>query len=322
MERRRLGDTDLAITPLGLGSWAIGGGDWCLGWGPQRDDHSIATVRQAIEEGFNWIDTASAYGLGRSETLIARALRPIPPRDRPYVFTKGGVVWDELGNVSRDLTAASIRRQVDDSLRRLRVDTIDLYQIDIPSRRCPLPSIGSLEEGWEALARLQEVGRIRWIGLVHADRRHLALARIAPVSSLQTPYSLLQPEAERDLLPDATSRRIGVLASSTMASGLLTGAMTSERLQRLPHNDWRRCSPFFQPDEVARAQPFVDRLRAVGDEHGVTPGAMAVAWVLQHPSVTAVVVGARRPEQVKEIASAAYVRGPTRRSMPSLTMRD
>jgi aryl-alcohol dehydrogenase-like predicted oxidoreductase len=307
VERRRLGQTNLEITPIGLGAWAIGGGDWCLGWGPQSDDQSISTLRKAVQEGMNWIDTAGGYGLGRSETLIARAFRPLPPRNRPYVFTKAGLVWDDLGNVSYDLTPASIRRQAEDSLRRLRVDALDLYQLEIPSARCPLPKTGTFEAAWETMAELRREGKARWIGLANAQLRDLALERIAPVETVQLAYSLLQRESERNLLPYAVWRRIGVLAASPMEYGLLTGTWNAERLRSLPHNDWRRCSESFKADKVARTQPLVERLRTLGEDRGVGPGAVAVAWVLRYPVVVGAVVGARRPEQVTQIAAASRV---------------
>ena len=304
MERRQLGRTDLAISRIGLGAWAIGGGDWCLGWGPQTDEQSIATLRRAIDEGINWIDTAGGYGLGRSETLIARVLRRLGSRDRPYVFTKAGLVWDDLGNVSWDLTPASIRRQAEDSLRRLRVDAIDLYQMDVPDDRCSLPKAGTLEHAWEAMARLREEGKARWIGIANGRLRHLALERIAPVDTVQGPYSLLQRESEQDLLPYTAWRRIGVLAASPMESGLLARTWDADRLRTLPHNDWRRCSSLFKSDQFARAQLLVERLRAVGHRHGLVAGAVAVAWVLRYPVVSGAVAGARSPEQVAELAAA------------------
>jgi aryl-alcohol dehydrogenase-like predicted oxidoreductase len=307
VERRRLGQTDLEITPIGLGAWAIGGGDWCLGWGPQTDDQSIATLRRAVQEGMNWIDTAGGYGLGRSEALIARAFRSIPQRQRPYVFTKAGLVWDDLGNVSWNVTPASIRRQAEDSLRRLRVDALDLYQLDLPAAACPLPKTGTLEAAWDTMAELRREGKARWIGLANAQLRDLALERIAPVETVQFAYSLLQRESERNLLPYAVWRRIGVLAASPMEYGLLTGTWNAERLQSLPHNDWRRCSESFKAEKVARTQPLVERLRALGEDRGVGPGAVAVAWVLRYPVVVGAVVGARRPEQVAQIAAAVRV---------------
>lgn len=310
VERRLLGNTTLAITRIGLGAWAIGGGDWCLGWGPQSDEHSVATIRRAIDLGINWIDTAGVYGLGRSETVIGRALRGLRGRERPYIFTTGGFAWDELGNVARNLTSHSIRREAETSLRRLAVDAIDLYQLDPASGEGCLPSHGgSLEEAWATLAALQREGKVRFSGVSRCQPRQLAaLERIAPIASLQTPYSLLRREIEEELLPYCTEHGIGVLASSPMESGLLTGAMTAARLRTLPHNDWRRCSPSFHPREVTRAMRLVDRLREVGARHGAAPGAVAVAWTLRQPAIAGAVAGARRPEQVDELIPAGSLR--------------
>jgi aryl-alcohol dehydrogenase-like predicted oxidoreductase len=312
MERRLLGRTDLAITPIGLGAWAIGGGDWCLGWGPQSNEVSIATIRRAIAHGINWIDTAAVYGLGRSERIIERALRHLRPADRPSVFTSGGFAWDDLGNVARDLRPDAIRRGVEGSLRRLDVPSIALYQLDASADTpCRIPSLGgSLDEAWQTLAALQREGKVRAIGLANPQPPQIArLTGIAPVAIVQAPYSLLRREIEHDLLPYCSAHGIGVLASSPMAAGLLTGAWTPARLRLLPHNDWRRCHPSFQPREVARALELVDRLRDLGARHqGIAPGTAAIAWTLRQPAVTAAVAGARRPEQVDELVAAASVR--------------
>ena len=311
MERRQLGRTDLEITPIGLGAWAIGGGDWCLGWGPQNDADSIATIRRAVDRGINWIDTAGVYGLGRSERIIARALRGVSQNDRPYVFTTCGFAWDDLGNVSRNLTAPSIRRQVEDSLRRLTVDVLDMVQLDAsPRGACRVPwQGGSPREAWAALADLQRAGTVRVIGVSNCSAAQVAeLGAIARVASVQAPYSLVRPDIEAELLPVVQRRGISALAASPMASGLLTGAMTPVRQQQLPCNDWRRGSPHFTGDELARANRIVDQLRRIGEHHGVVPGAVAIAWALRHPAVTATIAGARRPGQVDELASAAPLR--------------
>ncbi len=306
MERRFLGNSTLAITPVGLGAWAIGGSDWRLGWGPQPDAASMATIRRALDRGINWIDTAAVYGLGRSETIIARTLRDVPVGDRPYIFTKGSLIWDELGNVSCSLRRTSIRRQAEASLRRLDVDAIDLYQIDLPCELSPWRSEGgSLEEAWGTLADLQREGKVRFLGLAHASAAQLSrLKGIAPVTSLQVSYSLMHRDPETSMLPYCRYHGIGVLASSPMASGLLTGAMTAERLHRLPHNDWRRQSAAFQEAARVTAPGFVERLRLVAATRGTTPAAVAVAWTLHHGAVTAAVAGARRPDQIDEIAAA------------------
>lgn len=309
MEHRSLGASDLSISRIGLGTWAIGGGDWVLGWGPQDTRQSIATIRRAVERGINWIDTAAVFGLGRAETVIAKALRDIPPARRPLIFARGSLVWDELGNVSHDLRRESIRTQAELSLRRLGTDHIDLYQLGwpiwptAPNGTDP----GSVEEAWDAMAGLQREGKVRFIGISKCGAEHLTpLQTIAPATSLTVPYSLLRREAE-DRARSCQGGNLGIIACSTLGSGLLTGAMTSERVSSLPHNDWRRRHPFFQEMALTRAASFVERLRSVGSRHNVSPAAVAIAWALRHPAVTAAIVGARRPEQVDEIVQAGSI---------------
>jgi len=299
--------SELVITPTGLGTWAIGGGDWILGWGPQNDADSMATIRRAIELGINWIDTAGVYGLGRAETIIARALREIPLGERPYVFATCGLVWDELGNVVHNLEPDSIRRELDASLRRLNVDSIDLYQLGWPtwpersSSRCD-----RLLRAWTTMHSLQREGKVRFIGASNCDHAQLAcLQRIAPVTSLQAPYSLLRREIENNTLPFCVNHEIGVLAYSPMQSGLLTGAMTPDRISTLPHNDWRRWNTRFHEPMLSRALEVVNRLREVGSRYGRTPGEVAIAWTLRDGAVTAAIVGARRPRQVDELVGPA-----------------
>ena len=309
MEHRSLGASDLSISRIGLGTWAIGGGDWVLGWGPQDTRQSIATIRRAVERGINWIDTAAVFGLGRAETVIAKALRDIPSARRPLIFARGSLVWDELGNVSHDLRRASIRAQAELSLRRLETDHIDLYQLGWPVwPAAPNGSDpGSVEEAWDAMAGLQREGKVRFIGISKCGAEHLApLQAIAPATSLMVPYSLLRREAE-NRARSCQGGDLGIIACSTLGSGLLTGAMTSERVSSLPHNDWRRRHPFFQEMALTRAASFVERLRTVGSRHNASPAAVAIAWALRHPAVTAAVVGARRPEQVDEIVRAGSI---------------
>jgi aryl-alcohol dehydrogenase-like predicted oxidoreductase len=311
VDRRTLGHSDLTITSIGLGTWAIGGGDWVLGWGPQKDADSVTTIRRAVELGINWIETAAVYGLGHSETLIARALREIPQRERPHVFTMCSLVWDELGNVAHSLEPRSIRREAEASLRRLDIDTIDLYQIGWPiwPKSPPGHDPGSLEAAWDTMASLKREGKVRFIGVSNCDRHQLTrLQRIAPVTSLQTRYSLLSRDVEDRTLPFCQDRRLGVLACSPMHSGLLTGTMTPERVKALPHNDWRRRSPDFQEPFLSCALRVNDRLRAVAGRYARTPGEVAIAWTLRHPAVTAVVVGARRPDQVDTMIGATTLR--------------
>ena len=233
MRTRRLGRTDLDLTPLGFGAWAIGGGGWAFGWGAQDDGDSIAAIREAVELGINWIDTAAVYGLGHSEEVVARALEGVSPR--PYVFTKCGRVWNERREIGKDLSAASIRRECEASLRRLRVERIDLYQIHWPEPdEC-------IEEGWAEMARLRAEGKVRWIGVSNFNAAQLARAeRIAPVASLQPPYSMLRREIESETLPWCAAHEVGTIVYSPMQSGLLTGTWSHARLAALPPDDWRR----------------------------------------------------------------------------------
>jgi aryl-alcohol dehydrogenase-like predicted oxidoreductase len=299
MKTRRLGDSDLDITPLGFGAWAIGGGDWSFGWGAQEDGDSITAIREALDLGVNWIDTAAVYGLGHSEEVVARALEGVTRR--PYIFTKCGRVWDERREVGKRLTAASVRAECEASLRRLRVERIDLYQVHWPE-----PD-DEVEEGWTELARLRAEGKVRWIGVSNFSVGQLERARrIAPVASLQPPYSLLRREIEAETLPYCHRHGIGVLAYSPMASGLLTGAWTRERHAALPENDWRKHkNPLFQEPRFSRALSGVETLRGVAARHGTSPGAVALAWVLANPAVTAAIVGARRAGQLRDLVAAA-----------------
>ena len=308
MRTRRLGHSDLDITVIGFGAWAIGGGDWIFGWGPQEDADSIAAIHRALDLGINWIDTAAAYGLGHSEEVVARALADLPPGRRPYVFTKSSLVWNEQREVSHSLRADSIRREVEGSLRRLNADVIDLYQIHWP-RWGASPagwSPGTVEEGWQAMADLQRAGKVRYIGVSNFTVDDLERAQaIAPVASLQPPYSLLRRDIEADVLPWCLAHGTGVIVYSPMQSGLLTGAMTRERFAALPDNDWRKKGKYFQEPYFTQALHLVDRLSAVGARHGRSPGEVAIAWTLRHPAVTGAIVGARRPDQLDGIVGAA-----------------
>jgi len=302
MNTKRLGNSDLFITPVGYGSWAIGGAGWQFGWGKQNDDDSVAAIHRALELGVNWIDTAAVYGLGHSEEIVTKALASWPG-PRPYVFTKCGLRWDAQGQTHRVLTAASIRRECEESLWRLKVDAIDLYQI-----HWPVEDTKELEEGWSAVARLQREGKVRWIGVSNFDVEQMKRAQaIAPITSLQPRYSLAHPEVEREILPFCEEEGIGVIVYSPMASGLLTGAMTRERISGLPNDDWRKHDPDFNEPDLSGHLAQVERLRAVGRRRGCSPGAVAVAWTLRHPAVTGAIVGARKPEQVSDMAAAAEV---------------
>lgn len=299
MQTRRLGNSDLALTPVGFGAWAIGGGGWAFGWGPQDDADSVAAVREAIDRGVNWIDTAAVYGLGHSEEVVARALEGVA--NRPYVFTKCGRVWDASGQIGKRLTADSIRRECEASLRRLRVEVIDLYQMHWPEPDA------DIEEGWQAMLKLKDEGKVRWVGVSNFNAEQMArVAKYGPITSLQPPYSLVRREVEASTLPFCEEHNIGVVAYSPMASGLLTGAWTRERLAALPADDWRReKNKQFQEPLLTRNLKLVELLREIGAPHAKTPAQVAVAWVLRHPAVTGAIVGARRPGQLPELLGAA-----------------
>ena len=300
MKTSQLGNSDLNVTVIGLGAWAMGGGGWEAAWGPQDDGESIAAVRRALDSGINWIDTAAAYGLGHSEEVVGKALDGVT--DRPYIFTKCSLVWDEAGKISSSLKADSIRRECEGSLRRLRTDVIDLYQI-----HWPIPD-EDIEEGWTTLAKLRDEGKVRHIGLSNVDVAQMRRAQaIAPITSLQPRYSLIHREIESEILPFVKQENIGVIAYSPMASGLLTGAMTRERIAAFPDDDWRKRHEDFQEPRLSRHLELADLLRTVGKKHGSTPAEVSIAWVLRHPAVTAAIVGARRPDQVEGVVGAAEV---------------
>lgn len=301
MQTRPLGNSDLMITPLGIGAWAIGGGGWAFGWGPQDDGDSIGAIRAGLEAGLNWIDTAAVYGLGHSEEVVARALEGVSPR--PYVFTKCARIWDENRQIGKCLKRDSIRRECEDSLRRLRTDVIDLYQIHWPE---PPEDI---EEGWETLMRLKEEGKIRWAGVSNFSRAQLeTISKHGLPTSLQPPYSLVSPEIEEDLLPYCGGNKIGVIVYSPMRNGLLSGKMTKERVAQFPEDDFRRRSPHFQEPNLSRNLALVEKLREIGDRHGRTPGEVAIAWTLRRPEVTAAIVGLRNADQLKGVIGAAEFR--------------
>jgi aryl-alcohol dehydrogenase-like predicted oxidoreductase len=301
MNTKRLGNSDLFITPIGFGAWAIGGSGWEFAWGNQDDRDSIAAIREALGNGVNWIDTAAVYGLGHSEEIVARALEGV--RERPYVFSKCSMVWDERREIGHSLKADSIRRECEASLRRLRVETIDLYQIHWPN-----PD-EDIEEGWATLAALKKEGKVRHIGVSNFNVAQMKRAQvIAPITSLQPRYSLLHREIEEEILPFAARENIGVIAYSPMGSGLLTGAMTPERIAGLAADDWRRGHSDFQEPRLSRNLKLVRLLRAIGNHHGRSPGEVAVAWVLRDAAVTGAIVGARRPGQVAGIIGATEFR--------------
>lgn len=279
----------------------MGGGGWEFSWGPQDDAESIRTIQRAVELGINWIDTAAVYGLGHSEEVVGRALKELDTR--PYIFTKCSLVWDDNGKVSNNLKAASIRREAEASLRRLGVDAIDLYQIHWPNPEA------DIEEGWGAMAQLKQEGKVRAIGISNFSVEQMRrIQKIAPIDSLQPPYSLIHPEAERDVLPFCQQHNIGVIVYSPMASGLLTGTMTRERIEQLPADDWRRRDPDFQEPRLSRNLELAKLLDDIAYPHNVPAGVIAVAWTLHNPAVTGAIVGARHPNQIEDIVPAAEFR--------------
>lgn len=298
---RTLGNSDLELTPIGLGTWAIGGGNYQFGWGPQDDAASITAIHRAVDLGVNWIDTAAVYGLGHSEEVVGRAVKSLSPK--PYIFTKCTQRWYADGSVYRTLKAASITEELEASLKRLQVDTIDLYQIHWPD-----PD-SEIEEGWEAMARLKEQGKVRWIGVSNfsVDQMKRAM-KIAPITSLQPPYSMLRRKIEEEILPFTQASGIGVISYSPMLSGMLTGKMSAERAANLTPDDWRRGKPEFTEPKLSRNLGLVELLREIGSAHGVTPGVVAVAWVMHNPAITGTIVGGRSATQVEETAAALTFR--------------
>lgn len=289
------------ITPLGVGAWAMGGGNWAFGWGPQDDDASIAAIHAAVEAGINWIDTAAVYGLGHAEEVVARALESMPRK--PYVFTKCARIWDENGKIGKSLKADSVRRECEASLRRLKVDVIDLYQMHWPE-----PD-DQIEEGWETMVRLKEEGKVRWIGVSNFNVSQLRRAQaIAPITSLQPPYNIITPDVENEVLPYCGENNIGVIVYSPMKSGLLTGKMTRERIAQMPPDDFRQRTPNFQEPLLSRNLALVDVLRNIADRHGRTAGEAAIAWTLRRPEVTAAIVGLRSADQLSGVIGASRFR--------------
>jgi aryl-alcohol dehydrogenase-like predicted oxidoreductase len=294
-----LGATGMEISRVGCGAWAIGGAGWWHAWGDQDDEQSIAAIRRAVELGINWVDTAPIYGLGHSEEVVGRALQGLD--DRPYVFTKASL-YEKDGAVAHSLERDSIRREVEASLSRLQLDVIDVYQVHWPD-----PD-EDVEEGWAAFAELKSEGLVRHIGVSNFDVAQLRRAQaIAPVETLQPPYSLLERGIEDEILPFCGQEGIGVVCYSPMASGLLSGAMTRERIAALPDNDWRKHDARFNEPELSRNLAIVARLQTVAERHGTTPGAIAVAWTLHHPAVHGSIVGFRRPDQVEPLLAAGTI---------------
>ena len=309
MTLRTLGQSDLKITPIGIGAWAIGGGKWEFAWGAQDDEQSIAAIQTGLHHGINWIDTAAVYGLGHSESIVGRAVKGLYPR--PYIFTKCSLVWDQFGNISHNLQAASIRREAEASLKRLGVDAIDLYQIHWPAWKGNPESVspGSIEEAVGALAELKAQGKIRYAGVSNFNARQMQRAlKVAPIVSLQPPYSLLATDVEASTLPFALAHQIGVIVYSPMASGLLSGAMTRQRIAAMPPDDWRKNSPNFREPRLTRNLELVEKLRAIGRRYNASAGEVAIAWTLDNPAVTGAIVGVRSPQQAAGVAGAGNIK--------------
>ena len=302
MQTRPLGDSDLHITPLGFGAWAVGG-EWKFGWGPQSDTDSIAAIHRALELGMNWIDTAAVYGLGHSELVLRKALSEWSGK-RPTVFTKCGMIWDDAGSIDYSLRADSIRKECEASLQRLGVETIDLYQMHWTA-----DELEETLEGWAEMAKLKQEGKLRWIGVCNATVEEMeAMAQIAPITSLQPPYSLVKRAVENDQLPWCGAHGVGTIVYSPMGSGLLTGAMTAERIAALPEGDWRRSNPEFQEPKLAANLALAERLKRVGESHGYTTAETALAWVLRRPEVTGAIVGARNAGQIDGLIRGAELK--------------
>ena len=296
---KQLGNSDLQLTAIGFGAWAIGGGDWQFAWGPQEDKESIEAIHRALDAGVNWIDTAAVYGLGHSEEVVGSALKSASAK--PYIFTKCAMTWGEDRKIVQ--TLKKIRQEVEGSLRRLGVDVIDLYQI-----HWPVPD-EEIEAGWTTMAELQREGKVRYIGVSNFNVSQMERAlKIAPITSLQPPYSMINRSNEAEILPFCQKHAIGVINYSPMQSGLLTGAMTKERIAKMPQDDFRRNPPQFQEPQISRNLDLVELLRGIGKRRGVEPGVVAIAWTLHNPAVTAAIVGGRSAGQVDGVLPAATFR--------------
>jgi aryl-alcohol dehydrogenase-like predicted oxidoreductase len=301
MQTRQLGNSDLNITPIGVGAWAMGGGGWAFGWGPQDDQDSIDAIHAALDRGVNWIDTAAVYGLGHSEEIVARAVAG--RSNKPYIFTKCERIWNEQREIGKSLKADSIRRECEASLRRLNTDVIDLYQIHWPEPDA------DIEEGWSTLAKLKQEGKVRWIGISNFNVEQMKRAQaIATITSLQPPYSMISPEIEDTILPYTSANHIGVIVYSPMKSGMLAGAMTKERVGQLPADDFRRRTVAFQEPNLSRNLELAALCKRIGARHGRTAGEVAIAWTLRNPAVTGAIVGMRSGSQVEGVIGALEFR--------------
>src|ERR1700678_3328290 len=299
MDKKKLGNSDMELTTIGFGSWAIGGGDWQFSWGPQDDNDSIAAIHKALELGINWIDTAAVYGLGHSEEVVARALKT--SSHKPYVFTKSSMVWDDKKEITNSQN--QIRRECEDSLRRLNVEAIDLYQVHWPK-----PD-EEIEEGWSVMADLQREGKVRWIGVSNFSVAQMErAAKSAPITSNQPPYSMLNRAVEAEILPFCAKHNIGTINYAPMHSGLLTGAMTRERVAAFPSDDFRRNAKNYQEPLLSRNLAGADLLKQIRTRHKVAAGVIAIAWTLHNPTITAAIVGGRNAKQVEGVIPAVTFR--------------
>lgn len=304
LPKRRLGRTDMQITPVGLGAWAIGGGDWAVGWGDQEDSQSIAAIRHAVERGINWIDTAAIYGLGHSEEVVRAALKEMPQSERPLIFTKCGLRWDENNHMAPPQNVGrpeSIRAECEASLKRLGVERIDLYQMHWPARDGT-----PIADYWGALLDLKREGKVRAVGLSNHNVAQLEAAeKIGHVDTLQPPFSAIRREFAANELPWCVAHDTGVIVYSPMQSGLLTGTFTAERAKKLPANDWRSRNAEFTGDKLKANLALAATIKAVGEKHGSDAASAAIAWTLAWPGVSGAIVGARSPEQVDGWIDAA-----------------
>jgi aryl-alcohol dehydrogenase-like predicted oxidoreductase len=296
MRLNQLGSSNLWLTRIGFGAWAIGGADWAFSWGPQDDADSIAAIHRAIDLGVNWIDTAAVYGLGHSEEVVGKAVKSASVK--PFIFTKCGMVWNEKREITR--TLLQIRREVEESLRRLQVEAIDLYQIHWPVED------KDLEQAWTTMAALKQEGKVRFIGVSNFSVAQMQRCiKIAPITSLQPPYSMLNRAAEAEILPFCLNHDIGVINYAPMHSGLLTGAMTKERVANFPADDFRRNAKNYQEPLLSRNLAIADFLKEIGARHGVSAGVVAIAWTLANPAISAAIVGGRNAAQVDGVFPAA-----------------
>jgi aryl-alcohol dehydrogenase-like predicted oxidoreductase len=300
METKPFGTTGMKISRIGFGAWAVGGGNWAFGWGPQDDRESISAIKRAMDVGMNWIDTAAVYGLGHSEEIVGKAIKGMAKK--PYIFTKCGLVWDERRKTRQSLKADSIRQECENSLRRLDVDAIDLYQVHWPADE-------DLEECWEMMAKLQSEGKVRYIGVSNYNVAQIKKCQaIAPVYSLQPPYSLISQEYGKVVLPFCKENNIGVIVYSPMGCGILTATMTRERIAAFPSDDHRRNSHHFKEPELTKNFELAEKLKAIGEKHGFSAGEVAIAWTLLNPAVTGAIVGGRSAAQVDGICRATELK--------------